>query len=84
MPTRLVIEGGVPLRGAVAVSAAKNAALPALTAALLTVEPVALDNVPLLADVATIRSLLEQKSAFASWKTVWLTGKALARNCRQQ
>ncbi|MBI2524401.1 MAG: UDP-N-acetylglucosamine 1-carboxyvinyltransferase [Candidatus Rokubacteria bacterium] len=63
MPARLVIEGGVPLRGAVAVSAAKNAALPALAAALLTVERVELDNVPLLADVTTIRSLLEQLGA---------------------
>ena len=39
MPARLVIEGGGPLRGEVAVSAAKNAALPALAAALLTASP---------------------------------------------
>ena len=36
MPARLLIEGGVPLQGEVAASAAKNAALPALAAALLT------------------------------------------------
>jgi UDP-N-acetylglucosamine 1-carboxyvinyltransferase len=36
MPASLLIEGGVPLKGEVAVSAAKNAALPALAAALLT------------------------------------------------
>jgi UDP-N-acetylglucosamine 1-carboxyvinyltransferase len=58
MATRLVIEGGTPLRGAVQVSAAKNAALPALCAALLTSEPVVLENVPALADVATTRALL--------------------------
>ena len=46
MATRLVIEGGIPLRGLVEVSAAKNAALPALCATLLTAEPVVLDNVP--------------------------------------
>jgi UDP-N-acetylglucosamine 1-carboxyvinyltransferase len=63
MAARLLIEGGVPLHGAVAVSAAKNAALPALAAALLTAEPVVLDNVPLLADVTTIRSLLERLGA---------------------
>ncbi len=63
MPTRLVIEGGVPLRGEVPVSAAKNAALPALAAALLTAEPVVLENVPALADVRTIRSLLERLGA---------------------
>jgi len=59
MATRLVIEGGTPLRGEVAVSAAKNAALPALCAALLTARPVELENVPDLADVTTTRSLLE-------------------------
>ena len=59
MATRLVIEGGVPLRGQVEVSAAKNAALPALCATLLTAEPVVLENVPELADVVTTRSLLE-------------------------
>jgi len=63
MPTHLVIEGGVPLGGEVAVSAAKNAALPALAAALLTAEPVTLHNVPQLADVKTIRSLLARLGA---------------------
>ncbi len=58
MATRLVIDGGTPLRGEVAVSAAKNAALPAMCAALLTSEPLVLDNVPDLADVATMCSVL--------------------------
>ena len=66
MAARLVIEGGTPLHGEVAVSAAKNAALPALAAALLTAEPVVLDNVPALADVTTIRSLLERLGAETS------------------
>jgi UDP-N-acetylglucosamine 1-carboxyvinyltransferase len=56
---RLVIEGGVPLCGEVGVSAAKNAALPLLAASLLSEEPVVLENVPRLADVVTIRALLE-------------------------
>ena len=63
MATRLVIEGGTPLRGEVRVSAAKNAALPALCAALLTSHAVELENVPDLADVATTRSLLERLGA---------------------
>jgi UDP-N-acetylglucosamine 1-carboxyvinyltransferase len=66
MASRLVIEGGVPLRGTVAVSAAKNAALPALCAGLLTSEPIALANVPALADVVTMRSLLEGLGAQVS------------------
>ncbi len=58
MPPRLSIEGGVPLRGDVAVSAAKNAALPALAAALLTARPLTLTNVPALGDVRTMLKLL--------------------------
>ena len=63
MAARLEIEGGVPLRGAVSASSAKNAALPALAAALLTAEPVVLENLPVLADVTTISQLLEQLGA---------------------
>jgi UDP-N-acetylglucosamine 1-carboxyvinyltransferase len=59
MPARLLIEGGVPLKGKVAVSAAKNAALPALAASLLTAEPLTLPNVPDLGDVHTMLKLLE-------------------------
>lgn len=58
MPARLIIEGGVPLKGAVTVSAAKNAALPALAAALLTSEPLAFPNTPDLMDVRTMLRLL--------------------------
>ena len=58
MPARLLIEGGVPLHGEVRISAAKNAALPLLAAALLSEAPIVLDNVPRLADVATICELL--------------------------
>ena len=59
MPASLLIDGGVPLRGSVKVSAAKNAALPALAAALLTSEPIRLTNAPDLADVRTMAKLLE-------------------------
>jgi len=60
MPARLVLEGGVPLRGEVRVSAAKNAALPLLAASLLTDRPVTLDNLPRLADVTTMLALLRR------------------------
>ncbi len=63
MAARLEIEGGVPLRGVVSASSAKNAALPALAATLLTAEPVVLENLPALADVTTISQLLEQLGA---------------------
>lgn len=57
---KLVIEGGIPLKGDVAISGAKNAALPILTAALLTDEPLHVDNVPHLRDVSTMLNLLMQ------------------------
>jgi UDP-N-acetylglucosamine 1-carboxyvinyltransferase len=63
MPTRLLIEGGVPLRGEVRISAAKNAALPLLAATLLSEAPVVLENVPRLADVTTIVELLRRLGA---------------------
>src|SRR5438876_4287936 len=66
MPARLEIEGGVPLLGTVKVSAAKNAALPAMAAALLTSEPVTLANAPDLADVRTMGRLLETVGARVS------------------
>jgi len=50
----LRIEGGVPLSGTIRVEGAKNAALPACIAALLTDEPVILHRVPQLRDVSTI------------------------------
>lgn len=57
---KLLIEGGVPLKGEVAISGAKNAALPLLTAALLTREPVTFTNLPTLNDVGTMLKLLMQ------------------------
>ena len=57
---RLIIEGGVPLAGEVTISGAKNAALPILTAALLTDEALVLENVPRLKDVTTMLALLAQ------------------------
>jgi UDP-N-acetylglucosamine 1-carboxyvinyltransferase len=55
-----LIEGGVPLEGRVRISGAKNAALPAIAAALLTEERVVLRNVPRVRDIATLRQLLEE------------------------
>ncbi len=55
---KLLIRGGNRLQGDVAIAGAKNAALPELCAALLTAEPVTLDNVPRLQDVATMARLL--------------------------
>jgi UDP-N-acetylglucosamine 1-carboxyvinyltransferase len=53
------ITGGKPLQGAVAISGAKNSALPCLAASLLTPETVTLRNVPYVRDLITMRRLLE-------------------------
>lgn len=63
MAAGLEIEGGVRLSGKVPSSPAKNAALPALAASLLTAEPVVLENLPALADVTTISELLARLGA---------------------
>jgi UDP-N-acetylglucosamine 1-carboxyvinyltransferase len=57
---RFAIQGGTPLAGEVMISGAKNAALPAMAAALLTAEGVCLHNVPRVRDIGTLRSLLDE------------------------
>lgn len=53
------VRGGPVLQGSVRVSGAKNAALPAMAAALLTEDEVVLRNVPSIDDVMTLSRLLE-------------------------
>jgi UDP-N-acetylglucosamine 1-carboxyvinyltransferase len=55
---RVRIVGGRPLEGTVRISGAKNASLPALCAALLTDQPVVLDNVPEVRDIRTMGRVL--------------------------
>jgi UDP-N-acetylglucosamine 1-carboxyvinyltransferase len=55
---KFVIRGGNPLLGTIRISGAKNAALPAMAAALLTDEPVILENIPHVRDIETTRKLL--------------------------
>jgi len=55
---KFVIEGGTPLNGEIATSGAKNSALPALAAALLTDEKVVLQRIPRVRDIRTMERLL--------------------------
>ncbi len=57
---KLLITGGNRLSGEIAISGAKNAALPILCAGLLTSDTVHLSNVPHLQDVKTMLKLLSQ------------------------
>ncbi|HXN05556.1 MAG TPA: UDP-N-acetylglucosamine 1-carboxyvinyltransferase [Nitrospiria bacterium] len=61
---KMIISGGVPLQGEVTVSGAKNAALPILASTLLGSGVNQISNVPKVADIRTIRKLLQ-----------WLGGK---------
>jgi UDP-N-acetylglucosamine 1-carboxyvinyltransferase len=60
---KFVIRGGNALHGSVKISGAKNAALPCMAAALLTDEPVILENVPQVRDIETTRRLLSAMGA---------------------
>ena len=57
---KIIIEGGNPLKGTVKISGAKNAALPAIAACLLTGGWHHLDNVPHLKDIVTIKSIMSK------------------------
>lgn len=56
---KIKITGGIPLRGEITVSGAKNAALPLMCASLLTENTLTLGNVPQLNDISTLIDLLQ-------------------------
>jgi UDP-N-acetylglucosamine 1-carboxyvinyltransferase len=70
---RIRIRGGRPLEGRISIGGAKNAALPLMTAALLTDETLILENLPFLADITTLSHLLVQHGV-----SITMTGAASA------
>jgi len=56
---KIVIEGGFPLNGEIAVSGAKNSAIKLMAVCLLTDQPVKLTNMPRLRDTRSMAGLLE-------------------------
>jgi len=65
---KLRIAGGRKLQGQVRVSGAKNSALPAMAATLLTADEVVLSNIPLVADIRTMRRLLNELGAHVEFE----------------
>jgi UDP-N-acetylglucosamine 1-carboxyvinyltransferase len=61
--TRFVIDGGLPLNGRIDVEANKNAVLPMMAACVLTDDDCYLNNVPGIADVATMTTILRELGA---------------------
>ena len=70
---KLKIRGGKALNGSVRISGAKNAALPIISASLLSAEPLTLTNVPQLNDIGTMVKLLAQMGVAAERKGESLT-----------
>src|SRR5262249_37390366 len=60
---KLKVTGGRPLEGTVRISGAKNSALPAMAASLLTPGEITLENIPLVNDIYTTRRLLRELGA---------------------
>ena len=63
---KLVIRGGNPLKGALPISASKNAALPLMAASLLAPGVTRLDNIPALRDITTFSHVLRISGAEVS------------------
>jgi len=57
---KLRIQGGRPLQGSLRISGAKNSALPAMAASLLTSEELVLENIPFVNDIYTTRRLMRE------------------------
>ena len=74
----LRITGGVPLDGEIAISGAKNAALPLLALGLMTTDTLTLSNVPRLADTLSMEGLLRHHGVTVSrdGETVSMSGGA--------
>jgi len=67
MPPRYVVRGGAALHGTVRPAGNKNAALPAIAAAVLADGPVELDNIPRIRDVETMLAVLGELGAGVEW-----------------
>src|SRR5881394_3431911 len=65
---KFVIEGGYPLSGTIVPAGNKNAALPALAAALLTEEDVVLRNIPRIRDVEAMIDILRGVGVTVEWR----------------
>ncbi len=64
---QFIVEGGRPLAGSIRPTGNKNAALPIVCAALLTDEPVTLENVPRIRDIESLLGLVRATGASADW-----------------
>ena len=80
---KLRINGGHPLKGELAISGSKNAALPIMAACLLCPNEIMIDNVPNLRDIKTMGTLLSHMGATIE-KVSENTLKINTKNIRQK
>lgn len=78
---KLVIKGGIPLKGTIKVSGAKNAALPIMAASLLTNEECIIENTPNLKDVDTMIKILRALNTKVDKKgnTIRIKGSSVSK-----
>lgn len=65
---KFIIKGGTPLKGTIAISGSKNAALPVIAGALLADSPVTIHNIPRLQDIYTFNNVLRVVGAKVDFK----------------
>lgn len=65
---KFVIEGGTPLKGSIAISGSKNAALPIIAAALMGDSQTTISNIPRLQDIYTFNNVLRVVGAKVDFK----------------
>lgn len=79
---KFIIDGGHPLEGEVIIGGSKNSALPLIAASLLTEEPILLENVPNISDVAAMAKIAEGVGALVELdrgkNTLCITAKTLS------
>lgn len=81
---KLLVSGQTPLRGDVTISGSKNAALPILTAALLSEDVVVLENVPNIADtknIVQIMKMLNVETEYLDDHTLRIDSRNMVNNC---
>ena len=76
------IEGGIPIRGTIAASGNKNAALPCIAATLLSEEPIILRNIPEIEDTGVMLLILQALGASVEkiGEHEWKIDASLIRN----
>ncbi len=77
---QLLIKGGIPLKGEVSVSGAKNAALPMLAAALLSQDVCRVENVPIIDDIKVLLDSIEDLGVKIDFED---NGHTVIMDCRK-